>query len=271
MSYQIAKPSALLSPYVKYYWTLTGCSGSIEEKHFQRIVPSGLNELNFYFSKLPVSSDNSFDISDRSMVSGLLNRFYDLEIKGDPGIFSVVFEPGGLYHLLGIAVQELYNRTIPLNLIPHNDACLLESRLYESDDFIFRIKIMEEYLEGKLKNAQYRSHVDRIGYISHLIKKKKALVEIEELASSACFSRKQFERVFAEQIGTSPKKYLKTVRFQYAVYEKARFKDLSLTDLSYRCGYFDQSHMIHDFLKLTGMTPKEYFTSCEPFSDFFNK
>ncbi|MBW6537542.1 MAG: AraC family transcriptional regulator [Mariniphaga sp.] len=44
---------------------------------------------------------------------------------------------------------------------------------------------------------------------------------------------------------------------------------MSRTQLAFNCGYYDQSHMIHDFKSLSGFTPGEYFACCEPYSDYF--
>ena len=45
---------------------------------------------------------------------------------------------------------------------------------------------------------------------------------------------------------------------------------MSLTELAYDNGYFDQSHFIHDFRSMTGLTPKQFFNECDkPVSDFF--
>ena len=44
---------------------------------------------------------------------------------------------------------------------------------------------------------------------------------------------------------------------------------MSLTELAYDCGYYDQSHMINDFKLLTGMSPRQYFSDCDAYSDYF--
>jgi AraC-like DNA-binding protein len=67
----------------------------------------------------------------------------------------------------------------------------------------------------------------------------------------------------------SPRQFLKTVRFQHALHTRFKQQSLSLTQLAFDCGYYDQSHMINDFKKLSGYTPGEYFACCEPYSDYF--
>ena len=112
-------------------------------------------------------------------------------------------------------------------------------------------------------------HYDRIAHSIQLIDQAKGEVGIESLASAACFGRKQYERVFSRYIGTTPKKFLRTIRLQHAIYLRSKDASVNLTDLTYISGYYDQSHMINDFQKLTGMTPTQYFSDCEPYSDYF--
>lgn len=120
-----------------------------------------------------------------------------------------------------------------------------------------------------LNKSTSKDNFNRIERCIDIINQTRGVVDISFLASKACYSRKQFERVFSQYVGTSPKQFLKTIRFQNAIDEKARNSSLSLTELTYRCGYFDQSHMISEFKGLSGFTPKQYFEYGLPFSDYF--
>lgn len=51
--------------------------------------------------------------------------------------------------------------------------------------------------------------------------------------------------------------------------EKQRNLSIQLTELAYTSGYYDQSHMINDYKLLSGKTPTQYFSECEPYSDYF--
>lgn len=102
-----------------------------------------------------------------------------------------------------------------------------------------------------------------------LIKKAKGMVDIDFLSQQACLSRKQFERLFSEHIGISPKQYLRIIRFQSALHNNSQSNHWSMTQLALESGYYDQSHFINDFKALTGLTPKKFFADCDSVSDFF--
>ncbi len=268
MIYQIAKPSLPLSRFIKHYWTMESCVPA-GEAHIQRIVPSGLPELVFYFGDKPKSANRNMSFSNNTLITGQQNNYYDMKISGKMSLFSIIFQPHGLSSFLDVPLQELNNQHVPLRFILRNDADVIESKLFEAKSFTKRIAIVERYFFKILENRGLSYDFNRISSSIARINQAGGLVNIDDLASEACYSRKQFERHFSKWMGTSPKQFLKIVRFQHAIDKKSKNKSSNLTDLTYQCGYYDQAHMINDFQQLAGMTPKQYFDVCEPYSDYF--
>lgn len=269
MLYSIAKPSVYLSKFIKHYWTLENCIPNGLE-HIQTIVPSGLLELIFYFDNKPTSDSRNKSISDCSLITGQLNEYYELKITGKISLFSVIFQPYGLSAFIDMPIQELYNQNVPLRLILKNEVDEIETKIAEAKNFEERIALVEGCLLRILKKKELKYSFERIYNCIYKINQTKGQIGISELASEACYSRKQFERNFQNSIGTSPKQFLRIIRFQHAIDRKSKDNGINLTDLTYQCGYYDQAHMINDFQKLSGLTPQQYFNNCEPFSDYFN-
>lgn len=268
MDYNISKPSLLLSKYVKQYWAMENCIPKGKE-HIQRIVPNGLSDLIFYLSDKPESIKEKKSISDNTIITGQLSEYYDIKITGKVSLFSVIFQPHGLSMFFDIPLNELLNQNVPLKYILKDGVGDVETKLHEAHSFTERIEIMELFLIERLQECKHKYHFNRIKDSISLINQNKGLVSIDKLANEACLSRKQYERTFSNLIGTSPKKFLKTIRFQNALNEKSKDKNINLTSLTYQCGYYDQSHMTNDFYKLSGLTPKQYFDDCETYSDYF--
>jgi len=269
MEYCIARPSFPLSKFIKHYWTIENCI-PYPGKHTQRIVPNGLLEIMFYLGDKPVSADPTRSINENFIVTGHLREFYDINVSGKLSLISVLFKPHGLSVFFDIPLNEIYNQNVPFRYIFKHDAFELENKLCGSNSFAERIRIIEAYLLQILNKRVKKYDFDRIERSIHLINRSRGVISIDHLASEVCYSRKQFERVFALYVGTSPKQFLKTIRFQNSINEKSRNMSANLTDLTYQCGYYDQSHMINDFQKLAGMSPKQYFNECEPYSDYFH-
>ncbi len=269
MSFLTALPSPLLSRFVKQYWAIEDCLPS-DERHIQRIVPNGLTELTFYFGNKPGSLDEKRHPADYALLSGHLRNFYDIEVTGKLSMFSVSFQPFGACCFFHIPASEFYNLTVPLYLVLKTQGTELESRLNEKNSFNERIQVMETFLLNRLKAGRKDWETNRIFHTLSLINSTKGMITVEALASAVCLGRKQFERTFGSCIGASPKQFLRTVRFQHSLYQKQKDKELMLTELAYRCGYFDQSHMIADYKIFSGKTPSQYFAGCEPYSDYFS-
>jgi AraC-like DNA-binding protein len=268
MKYCISSPSEQLSRYVKHYWTIENIMPP-GEKHVQRIVPNGMSELMFYLGDIPGSSDNRKDTSENSLITGQINEHYDLYVTRNLSLFSIVFQPFGLSMFFDIPAGELFNHNVPLKYILKDVVNKLESELYKAESFSERIKVVERFLTDRLIKVEKKYQLSRIEKSINLINKTKGIVSVDSLAAESCFSRKQFERVFMDQVGTSPKQFLRVIRFQNVIDQKARHNSLNLTKLSYKCGYYDQAHMSNDFQKLSGFTPRQYFSECDPYSDYF--
>lgn len=268
MGLHLAQPSDILSPFVKSYWGMENRMPS-GETHLQRIIPSGLTELTFYLGDLPRSVEKRRQFPNHTLLSGQQRSHYDIRVEGHLSLFSVIFQPHGLMPFFHLPAGELFDLTIPLQLILKNETREMEDRLAAADSFQDRTGIVENFLLKRLTKSWEKPEHRRIAHSIGIINRTRGDVGIELLASEACLSRKQFERTFLVHVGATPKLFLRTVRFQNAIHEKALQQSLSLTELSYRCGYYDQSHMTADFQKLSGMSPRRFFADCDPYSDYF--
>lgn len=268
MGFYTSKPSSILSQYVKQYWAIEDCLSPANE-HIQRIVPNGLMELMFYLGNKPKALDEKKNLSENTIVSGQQKGFYDILVTEKLSLFSISFQPYGAAMFFNIPSNDFFNQNIPLKHILKDKVTELESELYDSATFEKKIKVVEKFLMNQLRNSAKEYELKRIVKSVEAINKSNGLIDIESLSSIACLSRKQYERTFSEYIGTSPRQFLRTIRFQNSLRLKQRNKNIQLTELAYACGYYDQSHMINDYKLLSGKTPTHYFSECEPYSDYF--
>lgn len=168
-------------------------------------------------------------------------------------IINVGFQPGGLYRFLGIPINELLCKDgfdgVELLGNEMND---IHNRLQEATSFAHMKIIVESFLlkhVGKLKQALPIDHV------LPLLIKERGLLKIDKLASHACLSIRQFERVFQQRIGLPPKLFSRLVRFADAWITKEQQPNISWIKVACECGYFDQMHLIRDFHEFAGVNP----------------
>lgn len=268
MGFQIIKPSSLLTPFVKQYWAMESVLPP-GKAHQQRIVPNGFVEWTFYLEDQPLYQRANESGKSVAMISGQQYGYYDIAISGKLSLFSVVFSPFGAKHFLKMPIQELVNQSVASEIILTKYTQEIASKLYEANTMNQRVELIENFLIQK-SLTDCSLNLSRLSKTFHNIDRTRATTSVDKLASDVCLSRKQFERVFSDHVGLPPKKYLRIIRFQQALHSKQLVPGLSLTSLSHECGYYDQSHMINDFKQFTGLSPKNYFANCLPFSDYFS-
>lgn len=268
MGFYFAKPSTVLSPYVKQYWGIENCMNPGEE-HIQRIIPNGLMELTFYLGVRPQLLNHHQKTIENTVVSGHCKGHHDLMVTGNLLLFSVSFKPQGAWMFFDLPMNELYNCIVPVRYLLKEEIGKLEEELHEAIEFQDKVILVEAFLVALLKKKTNFYHEKRMVDSIGLISRKRGIVEVDTLALRACLSRKQYERMFQECVGTSPKQFMRVVRFQHSLHFRRMNSQLRLTDLAYECGFFDQSHMINEYRDLSGKTPSQYFAECEPYSDYF--
>jgi len=74
-------------------------------------------------------------------------------------------------------------------------------------------------------------------------------------------SKSTLEQRFNKDIGLTPKEYCKIEKLNCFIKTYQGSNGASLTELTYQCGYYDQSHLIKDFRYFLDMSPKEFFAN----------
>jgi len=268
--FKIARPSKVLEPYIKQYWSIDSTLAE-GEQYLQRLIPSGLPELIMYFGARPKLINTHKTLEDNLLLTGHQKEYTDLQISKSLSVFSIAFQAQGLMNFFNLPLIEIYNQNIPLKYINKKLQQELEPRMKDCNSFHERVEIVELYFTKLLADNKNSIEFQRINRLVNIIRRTRGKVSIDYLASELCLSRKQFERKFSEFIGVSPKQYLKTIRLQLALHLKNNDNGLSITGLAYESGYYDQSHFTNEFKSMTGLRPKQYFDNNDSYSDFFSE
>jgi AraC-like DNA-binding protein len=170
-------------------------------------------------------------------------------------VIKVSFQPGGLHRMLGIPMDSLLGKDgIDARDMWGNQINLILEQLSETDSFHKMKLVIEQFL---LSKSIYLKQLLPIDSAMRLLVKGGGLIPIERLASASCLSNRQFERVFKNRIGLSPKFFSRLVRFSQAWLIKENQPDIRWLQLAHKCGYHDQMHFIRDFREFTGENPTE--------------
>ncbi len=94
--------------------------------------------------------------------------------------------------------------------------------------------------------------------VSHLERRFAEPLSVEELGAVAGLSRRHFQRLFREAMGTSPIDYLLRLRVRKAAELLAAGSSGSVSRTAYAVGFEDPNYFTKAFKRQTGVTPRAY-------------
>jgi AraC-like DNA-binding protein len=162
----------------------------------------------------------------------------------------------------GAPANELENRTVALEDLWGPDARELAENLNAIRGESARIACLEAALVRRMIAPQPRQASIDIAGVTKWIVEGGGQVTVECLAEAVGLSRQHFTRVFRENVGVSPKAYCQLARFQSTLAYVQPGNDMEWAQVAAENGYADQSHMIAEFRRFTGMTPEALLHRC---------
>lgn len=91
-------------------------------------------------------------------------------------------------------------------------------------------------------------------------------IRLNEIAEAATLSPSRLSRVFKDEMGISPGKYLRRIRMQKASSLLATSR-LSVKQIMAMAGYDNKGHFVRQFRKTFDVTPSEYRKRRQPDSN----
>jgi AraC-like DNA-binding protein len=221
-------------------------------------MADGCAEMVFHYKgSFDEITNGKSESSFKSGLHGPSKNYRRFITENSFGIFGVYFYPFALPQLFSMPACELSDQLPDLKALLGNKGAALEEKIMLADNNRERVHIMSSFLQKKITDRN-DARLKAIKYIINQIIHSGGLVPVNELASQSFLSVRQFERNFKIFSGFSPKLYSRIVRFQMTTQQYGN-NNKSLTDIAYDCGYYDQSHFIHDFKQFSGYHPKQYF------------
>lgn len=253
---QIA-PTKELAPYIKHYLFLES-EGTASKK--LRLFSDGNTGMVLTFRGNLISNTHSTSTLNypNSFLYGQISTFRDLFLAEKTSIIIVVFQPYGFNHLLGISANEIRESIIATEDIFGSKDSLLYEKLSEPSHLETKIQILNTFfIEQATK--KFLSNQNLIHPTLNYILKNKGAITVNHLVKYTGYSERHIERIFNECIGLNPKKFGNIVKLHFFLnLLKYKSNQSNITDLCYEAGYADQSHLIKEFKKHTGITPTQY-------------
>jgi AraC-like DNA-binding protein len=184
-------------------------------------------------------------------------RRYHAHGKGNT-VLVAAFTPTGAAAFLRHPLDELANATVAMTDLTGDAPSFarLDEQLAEAHHHFRRVQLVEDFLLARIGTAEPDPLV--IAAVSWLERAPPA-ARIEQLVRHIGLSQSALERRFRRVVGATPKRFQSLVRLKNIV--RLRGGGATLTSIAHAAGYFDQSHFIHDFKRVTGLAPESFFAS----------
>lgn len=152
-----------------------------------------------------------------------------------------------------------YN-TEQINLSLCTEDNFLIEKMCELPDFGSRCDFFKEYYSKKLASYEkiFNGTQEIVRSVLSEISDKRGMVRIDSIAENSGYTPRYIEKVFADAMGISPKKYAGILQFQSAIDFIDKNSSANLSAVATDFGYYDQPAFIRTFKKYTGMTPRSY-------------
>lgn len=200
-----------------------------------------------------------------SCLSGQMQRFKKLYTSNDFCLFGVYLFPYAIPAIFNLPAYALSDETIDTATLLGREGQLLEQKIFAAPDHRQRAMLISTFILQRLAKSP---ETERPVFASiRQILFSAAALSVPALADACYLSRRQFERKFIHYAGYSPKQFQRIARFN-AVIKGFGKQPGSLTEMAYHCGYYDQSHFIHDFRLFSGYNPKAFFKNQKDAVDY---
>ncbi len=265
------KPALLLQPFIHCYSLREFNTG-------ETAMPMPLHAMNEIYMTFFLKDKycNVVDTSGKELLmsSALCSLFTSSQgcayYKGNFTLLSVQFKSNGFFAIFGIPQRVLINTILPLEDIIGKDTELLITEQLQSSHSAFEMgNHLDSYFIKMLFSQKHKHYTRVIANTSTSIFRKKGLISVDNLAGEANMSLRNFERRFIDEVGMSPKLYIRITRFFGALQNKMLFPQKSWTTITHEGGYFDQAHFIKECREFASKTPEELFQFTPPPTEKF--
>ncbi|WP_320668587.1 helix-turn-helix domain-containing protein [Patulibacter defluvii] len=204
-------------------------------------------------------------VARRAFTAGLHDRYAINASEGDVVGMQFDLTPLGAATLLGVPMHELTGRVVDLDELLGDAVALLIERLADAGDWPARFAILDAVL---LRRAAACSPASPdVAWAWRRLQESGGTIAVATLVEELRCSPRHLSQRFREQIGMSPKRVARVLRFERAIALLARDDGHRFGQIASACGYYDQAHMNRDFRAFSGGSPGDFLARVGPAGD----
>lgn len=252
-------PQGAAALVVESFWTVRAarCRTQVEaalpdacaEIYFN-LGPGGRHEFNGC-ATAGASRRSAWVVGPRARNLLVVKEVVDCDIVG------IRLRAGAVAHVLGSPASALRGCLVDLDCFWGSTVDRIRERLYATPDAAVRVSLVQRSLLQQLARRRADRELVRTLLLCHAVADP-AGSSIAAVAAAHGLSHRQVIARFEQEVGLKPKEYQRVQRLRRVLAAIRAHQRPRWAELAIEHGYADQSHLIHEFRRLSGITPVQY-------------
>ena len=282
MHSHIIQPIDILRPYISRY-VFVQAEGStdimtppsddprfVNGKHVQPLLP---NYGSFIFIRNAVADISGTQTDELTLLGANQKTIGLTTLKGWFEGMLLDFEPGGMYALLHIDLQQLAGKVLTAAAYGDEGLLQLDSIFKQFNSAPEIARLIDAFFLGHLPHKEDLNY-SRLRKVIAACDEAKGNISAAQMAGVACLGERQFLRVFKTYVGIPPKQFIRLRRFHRTIQHMQQTahagQPIDLLSVALTHGYYDLSHMALEFQQMGCVSPSHFRALGIPLSDDFS-
>lgn len=247
--------SPALARYVDFVWMLEGTATYERET----VLPNGSVELIFNLGSphkvLDPTDGTRATVFRESWIAGMQQAPLTIQAVRESNLVGVRFRPGGCQAFLGAPLTEITDQVIEARELFGPLVEQLRERVCRAPSAVERRRAIESTLLERIGSVAIDPLAERAVAMLTISAGRVRTSRVADLLGT---TEKTLIARFSRTVGVRPKVFARIARLQAVIRAVSNQATPDWADVALSCGYFDQSHLINDFRRLSGTTPEDY-------------
>jgi AraC-like DNA-binding protein len=257
-------PRPPLSGFVQCLWYWEGAPGPHTK---ERLLPNGEPAIIFNLRDDPIriydaEDMNSYTSYDQAVLSGARSNCFVIDSCQQERVVGIQFWPGGAFPFFGFPASEATNASFGMDDLWPRRTGEIREQLLAAENIDGMFAILERSLLAQLTRP-LELH-PAVTYALDNFRRWAQISTIAAVTERTGFSPRRFIELFHSQVGLTPKAFCRVRRFQRVLCAVHKKQAVDWAQVALECGFYDQSHLIHDFRAFSGFTPSAYLAAATP-------
>jgi AraC-like DNA-binding protein len=259
MQYVHRRPAAPLDAFVELLWVYRN---EARPRRLERILPRGAAQLIVNLAEdqtrlYRTAAPGTAVVLPGTIFTGVSTRFQIIDTDEQQYVAGATFKPGGALPFVALPADAFCDASVSVDVLwGRRPAARLREQLLAASSLEATLDLLERALLAAWRD---RVRHPAVAFALAAFERRPSLPRIAAVTDAISLSPKRFIERFKAEVGVTPKRYCRLLRFQRAV--SGAHRAVAPTDwarLAVACGYFDQAHFIHEFRDFSGLTPTAY-------------